>query len=99
LDQNQRLMEHWQKLPRRVQDQVWVHLRHSLHSTLGVSWLARSWGKSGNRVHVVCEKDAVLRGGPLQESRVVSACQPYFKRTHDIKFRNSSEHPSARCAH
>jgi hypothetical protein len=40
VDQNQRLMEQWQKLPRRVQDQVWVHLRHYLHSTLGVSWLA-----------------------------------------------------------
>ena len=23
----------------RVQDQVWVHLRHYLHSVLGVSWL------------------------------------------------------------
>ena len=40
VDQNQRLMEHWQKLPRRVQDQVGVHLRHYLHSTLGRSWLA-----------------------------------------------------------
>ena len=42
LEQNERLLEHWQELPRRVQDQVWVHLRHYLHSILGVSWLVDS---------------------------------------------------------
>jgi len=41
-EQNERLVEHWQQLPERVQDQVWVHLRHYLHSVLGVSWLAES---------------------------------------------------------
>jgi len=41
-EQNERLLEHWQELPRRVQEQVWVHLRHYLHSVLGVSWLAES---------------------------------------------------------
>jgi hypothetical protein len=41
-EQNERLLEHWHGLPRRVQDQVWVHLRHYLHSVLGVSWLADS---------------------------------------------------------
>jgi hypothetical protein len=41
-EQNERLVEHWQQLPGRVQDQVWVHLRHYLHSVLGVSWLADS---------------------------------------------------------
>ncbi len=39
---NPPLLEYWQELPRRVQDQVWVHLRHSLHSVLGVSWLVYS---------------------------------------------------------
>ena len=34
-EQNERLVELWQKLPWRVQKQVWVHLRHYLHSTLG----------------------------------------------------------------
>jgi hypothetical protein len=38
-DQNERLIEQWQELPRRIQDQVWIHLRHYLHSVLGVSWL------------------------------------------------------------
>jgi hypothetical protein len=38
-EQNERLIEYWQELPRRVQDQVWVHVRHYLHSVLGVSWL------------------------------------------------------------
>ena len=41
-EQNGRLLEHWHGLPRRVQDQVWVRLRHYLHSVLGVSWLADS---------------------------------------------------------
>jgi hypothetical protein len=38
-EQSERLIEQWQDLPRRVQDQVWTHLRHYLHSALGVSWL------------------------------------------------------------
>jgi hypothetical protein len=42
LEENERLLERWQKLPRRVQDQVLVHLRHYTHSTLGVSWLTDS---------------------------------------------------------
>src|SRR5205823_3211823 len=37
--QNEGLLEPWHELPRKVQDQVWVHLRHYLHSVLGVSWL------------------------------------------------------------
>jgi len=41
-EQNERLLEHWQQLPERVRDQVWVHARHYLHSVLGVSWLADS---------------------------------------------------------
>ena len=48
LEQNERLIEHWQELPRRIQDQVWVHLRHYLHSVLGVSWMVdESPGVSG----------------------------------------------------
>jgi hypothetical protein len=38
-EQNEQLMERWPELPRRVQDEVWVHLRHYLHAVLGVSWL------------------------------------------------------------
>jgi hypothetical protein len=38
-EQNERLVEQWHALPRRVRDQVWLHLRHYLHSVLGVSWL------------------------------------------------------------
>lgn len=41
-EQNERLLERWHDLPRPVQDQVWVHLRHYLHSVLGVSWLVDS---------------------------------------------------------
>src|SRR5262249_17321982 len=36
---NEELLDRWQDLPRRVQDQVRMHPRHYLHSTLGVSWL------------------------------------------------------------
>jgi hypothetical protein len=36
---NEELLDRWHELPRRVQDQVWMHLRHYLHSILGVSWL------------------------------------------------------------
>jgi hypothetical protein len=39
LEQNERLVEQWRESPRRVQDQVSIHLRHYLHSVLGVSWL------------------------------------------------------------
>jgi hypothetical protein len=42
LAQNERLLEHWHELPSRVQDQVWVHLRHYLHAVLGVTWLVDS---------------------------------------------------------
>lgn len=38
-EQNDRLVERWHDLPRGVQDRVWFHLRHYLHSVLGVSWL------------------------------------------------------------
>jgi hypothetical protein len=41
-EQNERLLEQWHTLPRRVQDQVWTHLRHYLHAVLGVSWLVDS---------------------------------------------------------
>jgi hypothetical protein len=41
-EQNERLLDEWHELPRRVQDQVSVHLRHYLHSVLGVSWLVDS---------------------------------------------------------
>jgi hypothetical protein len=40
--QNDRLLEHRLELPRRVQDQLWTHLRHYLHAVLGVSWLVNS---------------------------------------------------------
>ena len=40
LEQNDRLLDQWHDLPRRVEDQVFAHLRHYLRSTLGVSWLA-----------------------------------------------------------
>ena len=42
LEPNERLLDHWQELPRRIQDQVLVHLRHYVHSTLGVSWLTKT---------------------------------------------------------
>jgi hypothetical protein len=38
-EQNEHLVEQWHELPRSVRDQVWLHLRHYLHSVLGVSWL------------------------------------------------------------
>ena len=38
-EQNNGLVTRWFELPRRVQDQVWFHLRHYLHSTVVVSWL------------------------------------------------------------
>ena len=56
--QNDELLDRWHELSRRVQDQVWVHPRHYLHSIVGVSWLfdrsapdssallSLSWGKS-----------------------------------------------------
>ncbi len=37
--QNEDLLDLWHELPRRVQNQVWLHLRHYVHSTLEVSWL------------------------------------------------------------
>ena len=40
--QNDRLVERWHDLPKGVQDKVWFHLRHYLHSVLGVSWLVDS---------------------------------------------------------
>jgi hypothetical protein len=36
---NEELLDRWHELPRRVQDQVQMHLRHYLHSILGVPWL------------------------------------------------------------
>jgi hypothetical protein len=39
-EQNDRLLERWHGLPAGVQDRAWIHLRHYLHSVLGVSWLA-----------------------------------------------------------
>jgi hypothetical protein len=41
-EQNEALLDRWHELPRRVQDQVWMHLRHYLHSVLAVSWLVDS---------------------------------------------------------
>ncbi len=38
--QNESLLQRWHELPASVQDRAWVHLRHYLHSILGVSWLA-----------------------------------------------------------
>jgi len=37
--QNDEMLGRWHELPEPIQDQVWVHLRHYLHSVLGVSWL------------------------------------------------------------
>ncbi len=42
LEQNERLLDQWHELPRRMQDQILVHLRHYVHSTLCVSWLTDS---------------------------------------------------------
>jgi hypothetical protein len=42
LEQNERLLDQWQELPKRVQDEVLTHLRHYVHATLGVSWLTGS---------------------------------------------------------
>jgi hypothetical protein len=41
-DQNERLLKRRHELPRLVLDQVWVYLRHYLHSVLGVSRLVDS---------------------------------------------------------
>jgi hypothetical protein len=41
-EQNERLLERGRELPRRVQDEVWAHLPHYLHSVLRISWLADS---------------------------------------------------------
>jgi hypothetical protein len=47
-EQNERLVELWQELPRSIQDQVWVHLRHYLHSVIGVSWLVDQTDPTSN---------------------------------------------------
>ncbi len=39
---NQVALDRWTRLPRRVRHQVRMHLRHYLHSVLGVSWLRES---------------------------------------------------------
>jgi hypothetical protein len=37
--QTQVLLGLWPRLPRRVREPLWLHLRHYLHATLSVSWL------------------------------------------------------------
>jgi hypothetical protein len=59
LEQNERLIDHWQELPRRIQEQVWLHLRHYLHSTLGVSWLADATPGVSGLLSISWRKQAV----------------------------------------
>jgi hypothetical protein len=77
-EQNGRLLEYWQKLPRRVQGQVWVHLRHYLHSTLGVSWLVESTPAVSALLSISWRKQAVSLSvqepaAPLQLDPSISA--------------------------
>jgi hypothetical protein len=58
-EQSERSLALWQELPRRVQDRVWMHLRHYLHSVLGVSWLADATPGNSALLSISWRKQAV----------------------------------------
>jgi hypothetical protein len=59
LEQNERLLDQWQQLPRRVQDQVQLHLRHYAHSALDLSWLTVSIGGASAFLSISLRRQSV----------------------------------------